>query len=299
MGRHPLARGAANGGQVESSTRSGNTAPPDQTWSTSSKAYLTATGEQIGSPNARYLQWRAVLTSTAASPVLTSVTAAYLPAQSASGDALDHRPSARHRLPATVLEWRPRDRRFPGQHTGWPSRIARPGPGAAPHSAAASIRKVFRPSSGRPKTATTIGCESEVSYRREGETALAGAAAGVVGSDLRLGHHLGARGYLLREGDGHRCPVQRPRTALVGELETTSFDIDNTPPRVEVQPSARAGNRTSITFFVRDEQSPGAARRVYRSTPAAGASSTRKTASRTRGARSSKLCSRKARPAAA
>ena len=52
------------------------------------------------------------------------------------------------------------------------------------------------------------------------------------------------------------APSNSPGTALIGELESTSFDIDNTPPRVEVQPSAKAGNRTSITFFVRDEQSP-------------------------------------------
>jgi hypothetical protein len=70
---------AGNGGHVELFTRSGNTATPDQTWSAWSKAYTTATGEQIASPNARYLQWRAVLSTTGASPVLTSVTAAYLP----------------------------------------------------------------------------------------------------------------------------------------------------------------------------------------------------------------------------
>ena len=42
--------------------------------------YTNADGEQMTSPNARYLQWRAVLTGDATgSPALTSVTAAYLP----------------------------------------------------------------------------------------------------------------------------------------------------------------------------------------------------------------------------
>ena len=60
--------------------RSGNTATPDQTWSPWSAAYSNAGGEQIVSPTARYLQWRAVLTATGnAGPVLTSVTTAYLP----------------------------------------------------------------------------------------------------------------------------------------------------------------------------------------------------------------------------
>ena len=66
--------------RCRSVTRSGNTATPDETWSAWSNAYTNAEGEQIGSPNARYLQWRATLTSDSApGPVLTSVTAAYLP----------------------------------------------------------------------------------------------------------------------------------------------------------------------------------------------------------------------------
>ena len=73
-------RATASAGQVQLLTRSGNTANPDETWSAWSKAYASADGEQIASPNARYLQWRAVLTADSApSPVLTSVTAAYLP----------------------------------------------------------------------------------------------------------------------------------------------------------------------------------------------------------------------------
>ena len=61
LGRDPLARDGAPG-QVQSSRASGNTATPDETWSAWSKAYTNADGEQIASPNARYLQWRAVLT---------------------------------------------------------------------------------------------------------------------------------------------------------------------------------------------------------------------------------------------
>ena len=53
-------RAAAKPGRgARSSTRSGNTATPDETWSAWSKAYTAASGEQITSPNARYLQWRA------------------------------------------------------------------------------------------------------------------------------------------------------------------------------------------------------------------------------------------------
>ena len=73
-------RAVLNGGQIEVSTRSGNTSTPDETWSAWSKEYTTATGEQIASPNARYLQWRITMSAGGgSSPVPTSVTAAYLP----------------------------------------------------------------------------------------------------------------------------------------------------------------------------------------------------------------------------
>jgi WD40 repeat protein len=73
-------RAALNGGKIDVSTRTGNTSTPDETWSVWSKPYSNGNGEQIASPNARYLQWRMTMTSTGGpGPVLTSVTAAYLP----------------------------------------------------------------------------------------------------------------------------------------------------------------------------------------------------------------------------
>jgi hypothetical protein len=73
-------RATAAAGEVTIATRSGNTATPDDTWSAWSKPYSNSAGEQIASPNARYLQWRAVLAANGAQlPVLTSVTTAYLP----------------------------------------------------------------------------------------------------------------------------------------------------------------------------------------------------------------------------
>jgi len=75
-------RGAGN---VELQTRSGNTETPDATWSDWSTAYRTSTGDQINSPRARFIQWRATLRNSpgaakSASPTqLQSVVVAYLP----------------------------------------------------------------------------------------------------------------------------------------------------------------------------------------------------------------------------
>jgi hypothetical protein len=66
------------GSQLELFTRSGNSRTPDDTWSAWSGPYKNADGDQVLSPKARYLQWKAVFGGVQASPVLTSVTAAYL-----------------------------------------------------------------------------------------------------------------------------------------------------------------------------------------------------------------------------
>jgi hypothetical protein len=74
-------RGAGN---VQIQTRTGNTETPDLTWSDWSTPYSKATGEQISSPRARFIQWKAILKSStppggAANARLEAVTVAYLP----------------------------------------------------------------------------------------------------------------------------------------------------------------------------------------------------------------------------
>jgi hypothetical protein len=81
----------------------------------------------------------------------------------------------------------------------------------------------------------------DVFYRREGRRRGSRSSA-AVGPDRRVGHDVGARRHLLREGQRDRRAVELPATALVGEFESVSFDIDNTPPVVEVQ-SRRAARR--------------------------------------------------------
>jgi hypothetical protein len=70
----------AEGVSVALSTRSGNTGKPDDTWSEWSDEYTDPSGEAITSPPARFIQWRAKLTSAdgTAAPVLKRVSVAYL-----------------------------------------------------------------------------------------------------------------------------------------------------------------------------------------------------------------------------
>jgi hypothetical protein len=65
-------------GNIELQTRTGNTENPDSTWSDWSAPYRNPMGDQITSPRARFIQWRAVLRSGTDNPQLLSVTIAYL-----------------------------------------------------------------------------------------------------------------------------------------------------------------------------------------------------------------------------
>ncbi|MBM4085984.1 MAG: hypothetical protein FJ272_14455, partial [Planctomycetes bacterium] len=71
----------AEGAAITLATRSGNTQKPDGTWSAWSAEYKNAAGEPIQSPPARFIQYRATLTTVnpSASPTLHEVTIAYLP----------------------------------------------------------------------------------------------------------------------------------------------------------------------------------------------------------------------------
>ncbi|MGA2268377.1 MAG: hypothetical protein ABSH44_07905 [Bryobacteraceae bacterium] len=77
------------GCSVRFRTRAGNSAKPDRTWSDWSEPLADPSGSPITSPNARYIQWKAELAGGGvpsgpggATPVLDSVTLAYLPQNS-------------------------------------------------------------------------------------------------------------------------------------------------------------------------------------------------------------------------
>lgn len=63
-------------GNVSLQTRSGNTEKPNETWSAWSAAYTDAKGAQINSPKAKFIQWRAVLKTSAS---LSEANVSFLP----------------------------------------------------------------------------------------------------------------------------------------------------------------------------------------------------------------------------
>jgi len=251
-------RAAARPGEVEVSTRSGNTATPDETWSPWSKSYAEPAGEKITSPNARYLQWRAVLKQNA---VLTSVTTAYLPRNLRPlvtsitvhpPGTVFQRPFSTGELEIAGFEENTSDGRGPQQQSqSSATNAASPAPALG--------RKVYQ------KGLQTFVWKAEddnddrlqfdVFYRREGETAWKPLKRGLWDPITVWDTTSVPDGTYYVKVAASDAPSNSPDTTLVGELESASFDIDNTPPVVEVHPSTKADGKPTVKFTVRDEQS--------------------------------------------
>jgi hypothetical protein len=258
-------RASARSGQVQVFTRSGNTANPDETWSAWSRAYMEADGEQIASPNARYLQWRAVLSGeSSASPILTSVTAAYLPRNLRPevsaitvhpAGTVFQRPFSTGEMEIAGFEDNTSDGRQPAQATSTTAAGAPPPP-AAPALGRRIYQKGLQTFVWKADDQNEDRLQFDISYRREGETAWKVLKRAMWDPIFVWDTTSVPDGTYLVRIAASDAPSNSPGAALAGELESVSFDVDNTPPRVETQPAARSGARTNITFVVRDDQSP-------------------------------------------
>ena len=261
-------RSSGRSNQVQVFTRSGNTATPDETWSSWSKGYTQSDGEQIGSPNGRYLQWRAVLTvdSTSAattSPILTSVTAAYLPRNLRPElnaitvhppGSVFQRPFSTGEMEIAGFEDNTSDGRQPVQ-TSAQGTGAQPPTGSAPALGRRVYQKGLQTFVWKAEDENDDRLQFDVSYRREGETAWKVLKRGMWDPIFVWDTTSVPDGTYLIKVSASDAPSNSPGAALIGELESVSFDVDNTAPKVEVQAPARSSARTIIAFTVRDEQS--------------------------------------------
>src|SRR5262245_2458943 len=244
----------SSGGRVEISTRSGNTRTPDETWSDWTAPYTDRDGSPITSPRASYLQWRAVLIAARGeSPYLTSVTAAYLPR--------NLRPrvtSITIHPPGTVFQRPfPVDPEIAGFEGDLPEKRAAAGLGSSssPSLGRRTYQKGLLTIVWRAEDDNRDDLAYDVQYRREGETAWKALKRGMSEAILVWDTSSVPNGrYFVRvvASDG---PSNSPTTALTGAMESTSFDIDNTPPTITVTGVRRDANRVTITFDVRDANS--------------------------------------------
>ena len=253
----------AGPGEVNVFTRSGNTATPDDTWSPWSKAYSNPLGEQIVSPNARYLQWRAVLSANGSQlPVLTSVTTAYLPRNLRPevtsitvhpAGTVFQRPFSTGELEIAGFEDNTSDGR--GQNPSTSASSSSTQSGSSPSLGRRIYQKGLQTFVWKADDDNDDKLQFDVMYRREGETAWKVLHRALTDPIFVWDTTSVPDGTYFVKVVASDAPSNSPATALVGELESVSFDIDNTAPKIDVQPATRNGARTSISFVVRDDQS--------------------------------------------
>jgi hypothetical protein len=95
----------------------------------------------------------------------------------------------------------------------------------------------------------------DVFYRREGETTWKPLKRGLWDPILVWDTTSVPDGTYYVKIAASDAPSNSPETALVGEMESVSFDVDNTPPVIEGISSSRSGTKATVKFTVRDEQS--------------------------------------------
>jgi len=250
------------GSSVELRTRSGNSDKPDETWSAWSEPYQNSEGEQIRSPKARYLQWRVTLAAKDASPVLTSVTAAYLQRN------LRPKVTGITVYPPGIVFQKPfstGEAEIAGFEEGWPD--TRPSPAAlqagtptvSPAQGPPLGRRTFQ--KGLQALAWKADDENEdklqydVLYRRETDTAWKTIRRGVTDQLFVWDTTSVPNGTYLIRVVASDAPSNPPGSALTGEADSTTFDVDNTPPAIRFAGIRTEGGRSIASFEVRDDHS--------------------------------------------
>jgi hypothetical protein len=244
-------------GRIEISTRSGNTETPDETWSSWSAAYSNADGSPITSPKARYLQWRAVLTGKGDGPVLTSIAAAYLQRniRPVVRSITVHPPGIVFQKPFTTGE--PELAGFGDQTT--PDRkltnAAQTAQGASTGLGRRTYQKNLQTFVWRADDENDDDLVYDVLYRREGETEWTPLRRGIDEQVFVWDTTTVPNGTYFVRIVASDAPSNPAGTALIGERDSTAFQIDHTPPVISVASVRPGGGRTTISFTATDADS--------------------------------------------
>lgn len=237
-------------------TRSGNSLKPDASWSDWSAALTDSGGAAVTSPNARYLQYRASLTGAAAH--LDSISAAYLP---------HNNPPAIHAI--TVTQQPP--------PAGTAAKAAASGAAGAPsYSITVTDTGDATPvaSTGTPTQTMSraiiqqilISWQADdpdsdklvydVAFRGEGEDTWKTLRRDVHDTSVALDGDALADGRYYFKVTASDREANPAGAAKETELVSSPVLIDNTPPTIRVQSSARSGAGAEVAFEAQDTASP-------------------------------------------
>ena len=253
-------RGATPAGsRIEVFTRSGNTETPDDTWSAWSPAYTNAEGSAIVSPNARFLQWRVVLSGKENTPVLTSISAAYLQrnVRPRVASVTVHPPGIVFQKPFTTGD--PDLAGFDNQTT--PDReltnaAMRGQAGGAPTLGRRTYQRGLQTLVWSADDENLDALVYELQYRREGETTWKVLRRALMEPILVWDTTTVPNGTYFIKVLASDSPSNAAGVALAGELYSSAFEIDNSAPLIAIDGVRVEGGRTIVTFDVKDDHSP-------------------------------------------
>lgn len=250
--------------RVQVFTRAGNTPTPDDTWSDWAGPYRRPDGDAVTSPAARYFQWKAVLTSTAAdrtAPALISMSVAYLqrnlrPRVTAI---TVNQPGVVYQKPYPVGEPEiaglgdvPGDARAPVYSLPL-------GPGGSAASGPALGRRMYQKGlqsfAWRADDDNDDRLRYDVFYRTTEDPSWYPLRRQLEDQILTWDTTSVPDGtYLIKVAASDRAH-NAAGAGLIGELVSEAFEIDNGAPAIAVQQTTKDGTATRVVFEVRDGHS--------------------------------------------
>jgi len=240
------------GTRIELATRSGNTEKPDKTWSDWSPAYPRS-GALIASPPARFLQWRAKLSTNNArqTPRLASVSLAFLQRNVAPEVA-----SVQVRQASGTAK----------QSSGEAISLASAGTGSrsGSNSRNGSAASLGRKRAGKNKLTISWKASDDngddllfdLYYRGDDETVWKPLAEDQKGKSYTLDPELLPDGRYVVKVVASDEPDNPPALALKDERVSEPFTVDNTGPQVKRLQVSKKGKGYEATFTVQDALNP-------------------------------------------
>lgn len=249
---------ALNGGKISIQTRSGNLDQPQKNWSPWSAPIADPKGDRIGSPSARFVQWKATLTATAAkSPELNSVDVAYLPKNvEPHVDRIEITP-VNYRFPAQLSVTQVQTMSLPPLVPQNPRSES-----AAATSSSDTTAATLTPAMQFAKG--FIGARWMAADPNNDSLIYTVEIRGANEKEWKLLKEKITEKYYSWDAtafpDGEYrirviasdSPSNPPGEALTGRLESEPFIIDNTPPRITGLTAARAGNKLQVRWHAAD-----------------------------------------------
>jgi hypothetical protein len=249
-----------NGGQVSVVTRSGNLDQPQKNWSAWSAAITAPKGGRVGSPAARFVQWKATLTAGGAghSPELESVDVAYLPKNvEPRVDEIEITP-ANYRFPAPVLATPPAAS-GPAQSLNLPPLGRRVAPAfSAPPQENTTTTPAMQFAKGH------LGARWLASDPNGDAMVYTVEIRGVNETEWKpLKEKLTEKYFswdatAFPDGDYRLrvtvsdAPGNPPAEALTASAESAPFTVDNTPPKITALAATRSGGKLQVRWHAAD-----------------------------------------------